>query len=227
MAYSLKVVDPSTGVQFDTKRENMAGKTEFVEPQGYSPEGKPVQRKQLDLSTGLPIQYTFKYVDEEGNAWEKGEITWKLGEDIVSPIEMTSVFEIKTYRPVDEYVNRFVVDKFYELYADDGASSKKKRSDADKDRTRISNLSGMRKLWDKLIAENMVAGGHFNPASGSFKPGMAFIRAVKVNGCKWGLELGVFKEEKIFSYLQEGVPHAVPSAQRPQMQTKILEASLL
>ncbi|MDP3786551.1 MAG: hypothetical protein Q8R05_03260 [Candidatus Omnitrophota bacterium] len=211
MAYGLKVIDTNEGITFDCKRENMAGKKEFVEPVGYAPNGKVVERKQFDISTGKPVQYTFKYVDEDGNQYEKSEITWKIGDEVVSPIEMTSVFEIKSYRPIIEYSDRFVIEKYYELAPDQGPSSKgkKKISDSERERIRVSNLMGMRKLWEKLMKEGSVAGGNFNASSGNFKPGMAFLRAIKVNGNKWGLELGVFKEEKIFEHLQEGTPHAV------------------
>lgn len=224
MSYSLRIVDNKEGINFDAKRENMAGKKEFAEPVGYAPNGKQVTRKQLDLNTGQPIQYGFKFVDEDGNAFEKAEITWKLGDQVVAPIEMTNVFEIKTYRPLGEYTDRFVIDKYYELSASTGASSKgkKKTSDSERESQRLSNLVGMRKLWDKLISESVVAGGNFNSSSGNFKPGMAFIRAIKVNGNKWGLELGQFKEEKIFEFLQEGVPHAVVVKSK----TKTIEANL-
>ena len=210
MAYGLKVMDTKEGITFDCKRENMAGKKEFVEPIGYAPNGKVVERKQLDINTSKPVQYTFKYLDEDGNQYEKSEITWKIGDKVVSPIEMTSVFEVKTYRPVIEFTDRFVIEKYYELSADSGPSKKGKKQipEAERDRIRLSNLMGMRKLWEKLIKEGSVAGGNFNGSSGNFKPGMAFIRAIKVNGNKWGLELGVFKEEKIFEFLQEGTPHA-------------------
>ncbi len=211
MAYGLKIIDTKEGITFDCKRENMAGKKEFIEPVGYAPNGKVVTRKQFDISTGAPVQYTFKYVDEDGKQFEKSEITWKIGDEVVSPVEMTSVFEIKSYRPVIEFTDRFVIEKYYELSADMGPSSKgkKKTPESERERIRISNLMGMRKLWEKLIKEGAVAGGNFNGSSGNFKPGMAFVRAIKINGNKWGLELGVFKEEKIFEFLQEGAPHAI------------------
>ena len=59
MAYGLKVMDTKEGIIFDCKRENMSGKKEFVEPTGYAPNGKVVERKQLDINTGKPVQYTF------------------------------------------------------------------------------------------------------------------------------------------------------------------------
>lgn len=223
MGYSIRITDNTLGIAFDAKRENMAGKKEFADPIGYSPEGKTVARKQLDMNTGAPIQYVFKYIDEDGKTYEKNELTWKIDEKAVKPIEMTTVFNVKTYRPLSEYNDRFIVERYYELAPSTGASAKgkKKVSDKDRDATRISNMVGMRKLWDKLIGEQVVAGGAFNASTGSFKPGMAWIRAIKVNGTKWGLELGVFKEEKIFSHLQEGVPQVTEEDENA------LEANLL
>ena len=226
-AYRLRVVDNNDGISFDCMRNNMKGKKEEIVIKPYNSKGEELTKKQLDIATGQPIQYTFKYIDKTGNQYDKGEVIFKndKGEEVES-IDMTTVFEVIAYRPINEYTDRFVVDSFYELYPDNGAShtnkGKKKVSDYERDQTRVSNLVGMRKLWEKLYNGALVAGGHFNGASGNFKPGMAFIRAVKMPGEKWVLELGVFKEEKVFEHLQEGIPHAIDRKDNKKMKSNLL-----
>ena len=69
-----------------------------------------------------------------------------------------------------------------------------------------TNLAGMYRLWEKLTKEEVVARGEFCTSSRGFVASDGYIRAICVDNGKWGLEIGVFKEEKIFEHLQEGKP---------------------
>ena len=79
------------------------------------------------------------------------------------------------------------------------------KKDFDKEMVRISNLQGMKKLWDHLKTTKQVARGIFCPSSKGFIGSDAYLRAVEF-GNHWGILLGVFKKEMIFQHLNEEVP---------------------
>ena len=218
MSYSLKIVDNTAGIAFDTKREKIVG-TEQPAPQPYSSDGKLLGRKNVDPNTNLPVSYTVKFLDEQGNAFNKSEVIWKLDGEASQLSKMTTVFDILEYRPIQDYTDKFRIDDYQEIFADNGASSKKKISDFERDQTELANKVGMRKLWDKLMAEKVVAVGEFCTSTGSTKAGLAFLRPLHFMMAtdtgmveKWGMELGVCKEEKIFNHLYEGMPQVEISA---------------
>lgn len=83
-----------------------------------------------------------------------------------------------------------------------------------------TNTREMRKLWEYLKQNNVVARGEFNASSRGFMASDGYIRSVEF-GNKWGLEIGIFKEQKVFQHLQENVPNkeeeeliAVPAKKR-------------
>lgn len=212
MSYSLKIVDNSAGIAFDTKREKIAGTPQPV-PQPYSQAGNLLGRKNVNPETNLPVSYTVKYLDEQGNAFDKSEVIWKLDGEVSQLSKMTTVFDILEYRPIQDYTDKFRIDDYQEIFADDGASSKKKTSDYERNQTKMANMVGMRKLWDKLMVEKTVAVGEFCTSTGSTKAGLAFLRPLHMMYAtdagmteKWGMELGVCKEEKIFNHLYDGIP---------------------
>jgi hypothetical protein len=98
-----------------------------------------------------------------------------------------------------------VIASYYETYPDDNGMKK----DFDRERAKSSNLSQMRKLWEHLDANQLVARGEFCTSSRGFVASDGYLRAVKF-GNKWGIEIGVFKEEKVFEHLNEGLPKEVP-----------------
>ena len=90
---------------------------------------------------------------------------------------------------------------FYEVFPHNNDMKK----NFDKKIARVTNLQGMKKLWDHLKATKQVARGSFCLSSKGFIGSDAYLRAVEF-GNHWEILLGVFKEEMIFQHLNEEVP---------------------
>jgi len=200
MSRNLQILDSALGISCNVKYEplNMSekdkGKVIFKSQAG----------KEVKLSTvgedRKPIP-TFKaYLDEDGKEYAKADLIAYDPDtnEVIDSYESTTVFNILKYEPIEFYTDHYVVDKFYELSpSDDG-----KKKDIDRKLANDINLTGMKKLWDHLIENNLVAKAEFIPAAG-YRPSAGYIRAIKINGTKWTMELGVFRQEKIFSHIQE------------------------
>lgn len=150
------------------------------------------------------------WADEKGKTYAKEEVKHYYEEDEVTEKGQTKIFEIIGFQPLSAYTDSYVLDKYYELSADEDGHTK----DFDKNIARRKNTVGMRILWEYLHQNKVVARGEFNVSSSGFLATDGYIRAVSF-GNKWGLEVGIFKEEKIFHHLQEGIPEA------PKSETKI------
>jgi len=111
------------------------------------------------------------------------------------------VFTIEGFQPVSNYTDSYVISAYYELFPHNNDMKK----DIDKERSIITNLAGMKKLWDYLDQNKVVARGEMIVSSKGFLSSDGYIRAIKF-GNKWTLEVGIFKEEKVFEHLQEEVP---------------------
>ena len=138
------------------------------------------------------------YVDKDGKVYTKNEMTFWLGNDQVQEKAQTKVMTIDGFQPLSNYTDRYIVSTFYEVFPDDNGVKKA----ADKEMACRGNLAQMRKLHKHLTDNQLVARGEFCPSSRGFKFSDAYIRAVSLDG-KWGLEIGVFQAEKIFSHLNE------------------------
>lgn len=152
----------------------------------------------------LPGMTRKVWCDEEGNVYSKEQVTYWIGEDQVAEKSETKVFEITSFEPIQRYTDEFVIGKYYELSPDTNGHKK----DFDKEMARRANLSGMRKLWEYLRENNVVARGEFNTSSRGFVCSDGYIRAVSF-GNKWGLEVGIFSETKEFRHLEEEVPESL------------------
>lgn len=207
MAYKLSVIDQNKTLSFNVKYENMARATK-PEIEAKSPDGKAVKERTVYQGTVLQKGDTTKqWCDEDGKVFAKSELTFWLNGEQVAEKEMTKVFEIVGYQPETAYTDQYVISAYYEMMPHDNDMKK----DFDRDRARVGNLSGMRKLWEHLKSNKVVARGEFNVSSRGFVASDGYIRAIEF-GNKWGLEIGVFSQEKIFEHLQEGIPQ-MPQAQ--------------
>jgi len=201
MAYKLNIVDNTQNISANVRYENLS-KLERPEVTAKTPTGKPVKEKSVVNGKVLTQgEMTRQWVDDDGNIYGKSELSfWYKGEQ-VDENEQTKVFEITGYQPLANYTDNYVIAAYYEIFPDDNGMKK----DYDRDRARNSNLFQMRKLFDHLDQTNQVARGEFCTSSRGFIASDGYLRPVKF-GNKWGLEIGVFKEEKIFEHLNEGVP---------------------
>lgn len=216
MAYKLTIVEPNSGLNFQVKYENLA-RAKRPEVEAKTPTGKIAKERTVYQDKVLPAGSTNRqWIDEDGNKWQKSDLKFYYNNEEVQENSQTKVFNIEGYQSVKNYTDSYVISAFYELYP----STNDMKKDFDRERARITNLTGMKKLWDHLDQNGLVARGEFCVSSKGFVASDGYIRAIKF-GNKWGLEIGVFKEEKIFEHLEEDIPHQItmplPSAKRLKM----------
>ncbi|MHA2046469.1 MAG: hypothetical protein ACW99G_16910 [Candidatus Thorarchaeota archaeon] len=210
MAYNIQIVDGSQGVTFNAKYEKL-DKAKSPSIEAKAPNGKVVKERTTYQGQVLgPGSTQRQWVDDDGNNYAKAELTFLYDGEPVSEITQTKVMQIEGYQDLSNYTDSYVISKFYEVFPSDNGMKK----DIDRQLAVRSNLSSMRRLWEYLKNNNKVARGEFCSSSRGFVASDGYIRAVEF-GNKWGLEIGVFKEEKKFAHLNEGVPDAstIPQAQ--------------
>jgi hypothetical protein len=209
MAYKLQVVDETHGISFNSKRDNLSN---YKRPDvvATASNGTVVKERTLYQGQVLPAGSTNRqWADEQGNLFAKAELTFTYEDEVVEENSMTKVFQVMSFEPETNYTDRYVIDKYYELFP----SNNDMKKDFDREVALRSNLSQMYKLWERLHNNGEVARGEFCVSSRGFVSSDGYIRAISVEG-KWTLEVGVFKEEKIFNHLNDGVPTAttIPKA---------------
>jgi hypothetical protein len=205
MAYKLAIQDNKLGVNANVRYENLS-RQDRPEVIAKTPQGKIAKEK--SVVNGKIIQQgelTRQWVDEDGNIYGKTELSFWYNNEEVKENQQSKIFEITGYQPLTNYTDNYVISAYYEIYPDDNGMKK----DFDRERAKNSNLFQMRKLWDYLNENQVVARGEFVTSSRGFVASDGYLRAIKFNGNKWGLEVGVFKEEKIFEHLQEGTPQEI------------------
>jgi hypothetical protein len=204
MAYKLQINDSKQGFNFNVRYENLS-KAEKPPVVAKAPNGKEVHERTTYQGNVLgPGSTQRNWVDDTGAVYSKTELTFWYDGQQVSEIAQTKVFDIQGYQPLQNYTDNYVIDKYYELFPSDNDMKK----DFDRSKAQSANAFQMRRLWEHLKSTNQVARGEFNVSSKGFVAGDGYIRAVEFQN-KWGLEVGVFKEEKIFQHLQEGIPQEV------------------
>jgi len=202
MSYKLQISDNNLKINANVRYENLA-KMDRPEVVAKTPTQKIA--KERSVVNGKVIQQgemTRQWVDDDGKIYGKSELTFWYSDEQVSENSQTKVFQVSGYQPLANYTDNYVISAYYELSPDDNGMKK----DFDREQATRANLFQMRKLWEHLNENQMVARGEFCTSSRGFIASDGYIRAVKVNGNKWGLEIGVFKEEKVFQHLNEGVP---------------------
>ena len=213
MPYNLQIVSKDLGINFNVKYAKL---DRNVRPavQAKTPNGDPASEHTVYGGKVLKKGDTQRqWVDEKGNIYAKQELTFWFEGDQVSEVQQTKVFEIEGFQPISNYLDNYVMSKYYEIWpSNNGLKKPHDREIAEK-----ANLFQMRKLWEHLEENKLVARGEFCPASRGFVASDGYLRPIKINGSKWGVEIGVFKEEKVFEHLQENVPVAkvaIPVAQK-------------
>jgi len=205
MAYKLQIVGPD--VNFNVKYEKLdkASRPDVV---AKAPDGSVVKERTIYQGQVLtPGSTQKKWCDDKGNMYQKQDLKFYYEDEEVEENSQTKVFNIDGFQPLSNYTDSYVISKYYETFP----STNDMKKDFDREKARIVNLQGMKKLWDRLDKNQEVARGEFCTSSRGFVASDGYIRAIKF-GNKWGLEIGIFKEEKIFEHLQEDVPE-VPAEQ--------------
>ena len=215
MAYKLQIVEDKMGLNFNVKYSNLS-KYKRPDIEAKAPNGSIVKEHTTYQGQVLgPGATNRQWVDDQGNVYAKQDLKFFYQGQEVPENTQTKVFTIDGYQPKKNYTDNYVISTYYETFP----STNDMKKDYDKERARITNLTGMKKLYDYLKSNGLVARGEFSASSKGFVVGDAYIRAVSF-GNKWCLEMGVFKEEKVFEHLQEDVPQipqAQPTAKRLKM----------
>jgi len=204
MSYKLQVIDAVNGINFNVRYDRM-DKEDKPKVIAKEPGGKEVSERTVYQGQVLGQGSTQrKWVDADGNEYPKGSLTfWYEGEQ-VQPISQTKVFNITSFEPVQNYTDKYAISSYYELFPCDNGMKK----DIDRSLAINTNLYGMRQLWEYLWNNAAIARGEFNVSSKGFMASDGYIRPIQIEG-KWGLEIGLFRMEKVFKHLQEKVPQAV------------------
>jgi len=207
MAYNLNIVDATQSINCNVKYQNLST---YKKPAivATAPNGKEV--KECSTYNGAvlrPGATQRQWVDDDDTAYSKTELTFTYEGEPVEENSMTKVFNVEQYQPLPNYTDNYIIDKFYEI----SPSNNGLKKDIDRDVAVRGNLGQMYKLWQYLTENDVVARGEFCTSSRGFVASDGYIRAISIEG-KWGLEIGVFKEEKIFEHLNEGEPKAVAAA---------------
>ena len=205
MAYKLAISEPKLNLTFWVKYENLS-KYERPEVEAKAPDGTLVKERTTYQGQVLgPGATNRQWVDDKGNIYQKSQLKFYFNGEEVQENTQTKVFQIVGYQPIKNYTDSYVISKYYELYPHDNDMKK----DFDRETARITNLSAMKKLWDYLHDNNLVGRGEFSASSKGFTVGDAYLRAIEIDQ-KWGIELGIFVESKVFEHLNENKVIAVP-----------------
>lgn len=202
-SYKIQVVDQKSGVTFNARYERLDKTADAkVSTVAKASNGKVVKETTFFGTQPLPAGSTQrKWVDEDGKEYAKSELTFYLNDEPVKEVEQTKVMTIDGYQAESLYTDKYAICAYYELFPDDNGMKK----DIDRQVAVNSNLRGLRKLWEFLRKQKVVARGLFCPTSRGFVESDGYIRAIEIEG-KWGLEIGQFKQEKVFTHLNEGIP---------------------
>jgi len=183
------------------------------------PSGTEIVRyAEVDAVTGQPIQgRTSVYMDKLGNVYQKAEIKAYYetvdGQFIeANKNEKTEVFEIKAYEPIENYLNKYQMDKYYQVKPSPGLSKK----DFAKEQAIEANTVELLKLWLHMDKNEVVARGTLNITSAGYLPSVGYLRAIRLGKDKWTFEMAVFKETKPFSWSESVDFKATPRTTKPK-----------
>lgn len=217
MSYKLSITDRTNNINCNVRYENLA-KNNKPSIEAKATNGKVVRERTTYQGKVLPPGSTNKqWVDDDGNVYAKQELKFYCDGQEVSEMQQTKVFEVAGYQPLSNYTDSYVISKYYELSPCDNGMKK----DYDRQVARNANLSQMHRLWQYLHDNNVVARGEFITGNKGFVASDGYIRAIQIDG-KWTLEVGIFKEEKIFQHLNEGVPAQVTIPAKTQRKLKMV-----
>lgn len=207
-AFKLQIVDRVKGIICNVRYENMdrEDKPPII---AKSPEGKIVKEKTVYQGNILgPGDTNRMWCDDDGAFFDKKSLKFfcvrKEGEQEISEVSQTKIFDITAYEPLVNYTDRYIIDKYYEVTPsnnDTGRDNDRVKPE-EKERTEKANLAQMKKLWDILMSANQVARGELNVSTRGFLASDGYLRAISIEG-KWALEIGIFKHAKVFQHLNE------------------------
>ncbi len=182
MAYKLQVVDEQHGISFNAKRDNLSN---YKSPDivATAPNGNVVKERSVFQDQVLqPGDTTRQWCDDGGTQYSKKELMFKYEGEEVAENSMTKVFNVTSFEAESNYTDRYIIDKYYEIFP----SANDMKKDIDKDLAIRANLSQMYKLWERLHNNGEVARGEFCVSSRGFVASDGYIRAIEIDK-KWTL----------------------------------------
>ena len=184
MSYKLQINDSKTGVNFNVRYENLA-KQDKPEVVAKNNAGDVCKERTTYQGAVLPPGSTQRqWTDDKGNVYQKSDLTFWYKDEQVQENTQTKVFTVEGFQDVKSYTDSYVISAYYELFPHDNDMKK----DFDREKARIVNLQGMKKLWEYLDHNNLVARGEFCVSSKGFVASDGYIRPIKF-GNKWNLEI--------------------------------------
>ena len=154
--------------------------------------------QEIDAATGQPIKgRTSVYVDPNGKEYAKDEVTayYQTEDDELIPATKnvkTDVFEIKKWEPLENYLDKYQMESYYQVRPSAG--------DSTRDHTKRLNVElntvELFKLWKHMTKEGVVGRGELNLSSSGYLKKYAYLRPIKVGTDGWSFEIAVFKENK-------------------------------
>ena len=203
--------------QVDVKLENLSGKAEPRKVNGKEIEmkadGSPkmmYKNSHGEILTfarewnGQVVQGTTNcYVNDKGVPHTAAETTPHYialdGEHIpAQKFGKDDVFEIKNWCPESDYTDASVLDKFYQVSPSKGKSKTARTQTQELN----ANTASLKKLYDYMKQNGVIGKGKLNVSS-TYLPTVAYIRAVDIGKSQWTVEIGLFKQKKQFTWLEE------------------------
>lgn len=216
-AYNVTLNVPTINVNCRVKYSNLSN-DDAPRPEARTAEGVVVTNKTVYKGVVLGEGSTNKYwMDEAGTIYPKDVLEFYYEGERVWEKDMTKTFEVKTFEPLKNYTDNYIIGKYYEIFP----SNNDLKKDFDRDIAIKVNLSGMRKLWEYLYSSQVVARGEMNVSSRGFLSSDGFLRAVAFDKDKWSLELGIFSEAKQFQHVNE-IQVAAPVQQAVRKSIKMV-----
>jgi hypothetical protein len=165
-----------------------------------------------------PDKGTFKDAD-----LDKFYVSIEGDEIPFTPKEKTDIFEITSYEPIENYINKYQLTKYYQVMPSDGAKSKSKTSKKDVHKALALNLNiaGMFELWRHLNNKKVIGRGQLNVSSTGRLPSYGYIRAVTLPEAQWTLEVALFKQQK--EYLWSEALTYTPAKVKEQKTVRVVE----
>lgn len=188
-------------------KDDGSPKLTYKDPSGV----EDVHYVELDAVTQQPLQgRTAVYMDKNGTVYQKSEAKafYQVADSSGEPTgelieatknEKTEVFEVKAWEPVENYLNRYQMDKYYQVRPSPGLAKK----DFAKQQAIEANTVELLKLWQHMNNKGVVARGTLNITSAGYLPSVGYLRAVDLGGGKWTFEVAVFRETKPFTWSED------------------------
>jgi len=226
---------------FDVKVENLSGKAEPRKINGkvleMKEDGTPVivrknskgeeltfcrvkDGKPMVNAQGEKETLANGYVDSKGTLCADVVPYYKTtdGDTILATTNIkTEVFEIVKFEPTQNFTDKYIVDRYYQIKPAQGKS----KADFQRNAMLKANTAQMKKLYDYLIENQVVGRGILNITSSGYLPSIAYVRGVPIGTQgDWTIEIGVFKQQKRYTWVGssevediqiEQVEQAVPS----------------